>query len=45
MIINGLFGHWQTWVLLAAAWIGLGALTAIAFGIIARMGEGEEGGE
>lgn len=30
------FGHWQSWVLLAAAWLALGALTALAFGLIAR---------
>lgn len=39
-----LFGHWQTWVLLGAVWLALGALAAIAFGLIARIGGGEDEG-
>ena len=38
-----LFGHWQTWMLLLAAWLSLGALTALAFGLIARVGAWREG--
>lgn len=37
-----LFGHWQTWAMLLAAWLALGALTAIAFSLIARVGKGRE---
>lgn len=43
MNLNDLFGHWQTWLMLLAVWVSLGALTAIAFGLIARVGKGREG--
>jgi len=31
-------GHWQTWLLLLTVWGGLGCLTALAVGIMARVG-------
>lgn len=37
-----IFGDWQTWLLLAVAWLALGALANIAFGLIARVGKGRE---
>jgi len=37
MHLNGYFGDWQVWALLACAWVGLGALTALAVGLIARV--------
>lgn len=42
MPINGTFGHWQTWLLLAAAWLSLGALFAVALGLVARVGAWRE---
>lgn len=42
MNLNELFGHWQTWLKLLAVWVSLGALNAIAFGLIARVGKGRE---
>ena len=42
MHLNGWFGHWQTWILLGSAWLGLGALMALAFGLIARVGAWRE---
>lgn len=42
MHINGLFGHWQTWALLAGAWLSLGTLMALVFGLIARIGAWRE---
>ena len=32
------FGHWSTWALILGAWGGLGCLTALALGVIARVG-------
>lgn len=44
MIVNGYFGRWETWALIAGAWIIASVITAITFGVIARWGEkGEEG--
>ena len=34
------FGHWHTWALILGAWGGLGLLTALALGVIARVGTG-----
>ena len=34
------FGHWQSWLLILTAWGGLGLLTALALGVIARVGTG-----
>lgn len=31
-------GRWHAWVLLMAAWLSLGALSALALGLIARVG-------
>ena len=45
MHLNGWFGHLDTWLLLGSAWVGLGALVALAFGIIARVGKGKEQGK
>lgn len=42
MHLNGLFGHWHTWALLGAVWVALGALTALAVGLIARVGAWRE---
>lgn len=42
MILNGYLGNGHTWLLLVAVWLGFGALTALAFGLIARMGGGGE---
>ena len=36
------FGHWSTWALIMGAWGGLGCLTALALGVIARMGARRE---
>jgi hypothetical protein len=38
MILNGWFGHPSTWFLLVTVWLGLGLLTAITFGMLARVG-------
>jgi hypothetical protein len=35
-----LWGHWQTWLLLGAVWVALGLLSALALGVIARVGHG-----
>jgi len=35
-----IFGHWQTWLLLAGVWFGLMIMTALAFCVIARVGKG-----
>lgn len=37
-----LFGDWHTWVLIGKVWLGLGVVTAITFGLIARVGKGRE---
>lgn len=38
MHLNGYFGHWQTWALIAGAWV-IGSLVAsLLMGVIARMG-------
>ena len=36
------FGHWYTWALILGAWGGLGLLTALALGVIARVGAARE---
>lgn len=38
MILNGWFGNSSTWLLLITAWLSLGALFALALGLIARVG-------
>ena len=43
MHFNGLFGHLETWLLLGAVWLGVGALMALALGLIARVGAWREG--
>lgn len=40
--LNGFFGDWRTWALIAGAWLSLGALAVLAFGLIARVGKGRE---
>jgi len=45
MHLNSLFGHWYTWALLMGAWVEIGALAALAFGVIARVGKGEDEGK
>lgn len=42
MDLNGFFGRWFTWALILTAWLALGALTALAFGLIARVGARRE---
>jgi hypothetical protein len=42
MHFNGWFGNLSAWLLLGSAWVGLGALTALALGLIARVGKGKE---
>lgn len=37
------FGHWQAWILLVLAWLALGALSALALGLIARVGAWRNG--
>jgi len=36
------FGHWRTWALILGAWGGLGLLTALALGVIARVGSQDD---
>ena len=36
-------GHWHTWALILGAWGGLGLLTALALGVIAKVGAGQKG--
>ena len=31
-------GHWQTWLLILTTWGSFGLLTALAMGIISRLG-------
>lgn len=42
MIINGWFGHWQTWALLALAWLGCGVVFGLLFGAMWRVEEWRE---
>ena len=42
MEINGWFGHPSTWLLLALVWLALGVLSAITFGLLARVGAWKE---
>mgnify|MGYP001420548517 FL=1 len=42
MHLNGLFGHLETWVLLIVVWLSVGALMALALGLIARVGAWKE---
>ena len=42
--LNGLFGHWQTWALLAGAWLGIAMLVSVVFGTIDRVGAWRERG-
>lgn len=42
MILNGLVGHWQTWLLIAGAWVGIGLVYALLFGLLARVGAWRE---
>jgi len=37
-----LFGHWHIWALLGSAWLALGLLSALAFGVIAKVGRGRK---
>jgi len=45
MFLNGLFGNLETWLLLGAAWLALGALMALLLGLIARVGAWRERGD
>lgn len=40
--LNGYLGNLDTWLLLIAAWLSLGALMGLALGLIARVGQWEE---
>lgn len=40
MMLNGLFGHLSTWILLFAVWLFFGALTSLVFSMIAKTGRG-----
>jgi len=40
MHLNGLFGNLSTWLMLIGAWVAIGTLTALALGVIARVGRG-----
>jgi flagellar biosynthesis protein FliR len=40
-----LFGHLSTWLLIGLAWITLSLIASIAFGLIARVGGGEDEGK
>jgi hypothetical protein len=42
MHLNGWFGHLETWLLLAGAWLALGAIMDLALGLIARVGAWRE---
>jgi len=42
MHFNGLFGHLETWLLLGAVRLGMGAIMALALGLIARVGAWRE---
>jgi hypothetical protein len=35
------FGHLDTWLLLAIGWVGIAIVTALIFGALARIGGGE----
>ena len=42
MMLNGWFGYWQTWALIAGAWVAGAIVTAIIFGVIARVEDWRE---
>jgi hypothetical protein len=44
MMLNGWFGHLDTWLLLAVGWVGIGIVVALLVGVLARIGGGERRG-
>jgi len=36
------FGRLETWLLLGSAWIAIAVLSALAFGVVAKVGRGRD---